>query len=176
MPKGRYFVKVFFGLVAQTDFVNEPLFDVFVESTQIHFLQAGWSDEDDQAFAEALVFLPNHTASICLHSTDLGDPTILSIDIPQVDDKTYYSGTMWSQGTTLRITKRLSFGTRKSKFDVEYSSNHWGGDRFFEAIQFFDQNSATPRSTESSIKQASVSPNFYPNALYKSIFTSIDIC
>jgi hypothetical protein len=70
VPKGRCFVKVLFGLVAQPDFVNEPLFDVSVEGTQICSLHAGWSAEDDQAFAEALVFLPNHTASICLHSTD----------------------------------------------------------------------------------------------------------
>jgi hypothetical protein len=106
---------------------------------------------------------------------DHGDPTILSIEILQVDDKAYYSGTMWSQGTTLRTMKRLSFGIRKSKFDVEYSSDRWGEDRFWEAIQFFDQNSATPRSTERSIKQASVSPNFCPKALYRSQITSTDI-
>jgi hypothetical protein len=38
VPKGHYFV-------------NEPLFDVSIEVTQIRFLQAGWSGEDDQAFA-----------------------------------------------------------------------------------------------------------------------------
>jgi hypothetical protein len=65
VPKGRYFVKVFFGVVALPNFVNEPLFYVSVKVTQIRSLQAGWSGEDDQAFAEALVFLPIHTSSIC---------------------------------------------------------------------------------------------------------------
>jgi hypothetical protein len=175
VPKGCYFVKVFFGLVAQPNFVNEPLFEVFVEGTKISSLQAGWSGEDEQAFVEALMFLPDHIASSCLHNTDHGDPIILSIEILQVEDKAYYSDLMWSQGTTLKTTKRLSFGTRKPKFDVvEYSGDRWGGDRFWQAIQFFDQNSP-PKSTESSIKQASVSPNFYLEALDKSTLTSANI-
>jgi hypothetical protein len=41
-----------------------------------------------------LFFFSNHTASICLHSTDHGDPTILSIEILQVNDKAYYFSTM----------------------------------------------------------------------------------
>jgi hypothetical protein len=159
VPKGHYSVRVFFGLVSQPNFDNEPLFDVSVEGTQICSLQSGWSRQDDQTFAEALVFLLDHTASICFHSTGHGDPTILAIEILQVDDMAYYSGPMWSQGTILRTTKRLSCGTGKSKFDADNSGDHWGGDRFWKAIPTFGQNSDTPRSTESSIKQASISPN-----------------
>jgi len=172
VPTGHYSVRVFFGLVAQPNFDNEPLFDVSVEGTQICSLQSGWSGQDDQAFAEALVFLLDHTASICFHSTGHGDPAILSIEILQVNDMAYYSGPMWSQGTILRTAKRLSCGTGKSKFDVDYNGDHWGGDRYWQAIPTFGQNSDTPRSTESSIKQASVSPNFYPGALYQSALTS----
>ncbi|XP_062162540.1 receptor-like protein 4 [Alnus glutinosa] len=174
VPIGHYSVRVFFGLVAQPNFDNEPLYDVSVEGTQICSLQSGWSGQDDQAFAEALVFLLDHTASICFHSTGHGDPAILSIEILQVDDMAYYSGPMWSQGTILRTAKRLSCGTGKSKFDVDYSGDRWGGDRYWQAIPTFGQNSDTPRSTESSIKQASVSPNFYPGALYQSALTSTD--
>jgi len=62
-------------VVGQSNFVNQLLFDVSVEVTQI------------RSFAEALDFLQNHTSSICLHSTDHGDPTILSIEILQLNDK-----------------------------------------------------------------------------------------
>ncbi|KAG6638690.1 receptor-like protein 4 [Carya illinoinensis] len=174
VPKGHYSVRIFFGLVAQANFDYEPLFDVSVEGTQIYSLQSGWSNQDDQAFAEALVFLTDNTVSLCFHSTGHGDPAILAIEILQVDDKAYYSSQQWGQGTIFRTATRLSCGTGKSKFDVDYSGDHWGGDRFWKAIPTFGQNSDRPRSTESRIKQASISPNFYPEALYRSALVSTD--
>ncbi|KAG2687661.1 hypothetical protein I3843_09G062700 [Carya illinoinensis] len=174
VPKGHYSVRMFFGLVKLPNFDNEPLFDVSVEGTQIFSLQSGWSTQDDQAFAEALVFLMNNTASLCFHSTGHGDPAILSIEILQVDDKAYYSSQMWGQGAIFRTATRLSCGTGKSKFDVDYSGDHWGGDRFWKAISTFGPSSDRPRSTENSIEQASKSPNFYPEALYQSALVSTD--
>lgn len=172
VPRGRYSVRVFFALVDQSSFDTEPLFDVSVEGTQIYSLQSGWSTQDDQVFAEALVLLPDHTASICFHTTGHGDPAILSIEILQVNDRAYYSGPTSGQGIILRTATRLSCGTGKSAFDVDYSGDNWGGDRFWRSIPTFGQNSDIPRSTQSSIKQASVPPNFYPEALYRTALTS----
>ncbi|XVF27605.1 hypothetical protein REPUB_Repub14bG0122700 [Reevesia pubescens] len=174
VPKGHYSVRIFFGLVAQPQFDNEPLFDVSVEGTLIHSLKSGWTSHDDQVFAEALVFLLDGTVSICFHSTGHGDPAIISIEILQVDEKAYYFGPEWGKGVILKTTSRLTCGTSRPRFDEDYSGDHWGGDRFWHPIRTFGQNADEPRSTESSIKQASDAPNFYPEALYQSAIVGTD--
>ncbi|XP_038690117.1 receptor-like protein 4 isoform X1 [Tripterygium wilfordii] len=174
VPKGHYSVRVFFGLVGQPNFDNEPLFDVSVEGTQIYSLKSGWTSHDDQVFTEALVFLTDGTASICFHSTGHGDPAILSIEILQIDNNAYNFGPEWGRGTILRTAMRLTSGTGKPKFGVDYGGDPWGGDRFWNPITSFSQNFDHPRSTESSIKKASNAPNFYPQALYQTALVSTD--
>ncbi|XP_031279385.1 receptor-like protein 4 [Pistacia vera] len=174
VPKGHYNVRVFFGLVKLPNFDTEPLFDISVEGTQIYSLKSGWSGHDDQAFAEALVFLTDGTVSICFHSTGHGDPAILALEILQVDSKSYYFGPEWGEGVILRTVTRLSCGNGKPKFDVDYSGDHWGGDRFWSPIKTFGQNSDQIRSTETSIKQNAKAPNYYPEALYQTALVSTD--
>ncbi|KAJ7968593.1 Leucine-rich repeat receptor-like protein kinase [Quillaja saponaria] len=174
VPKGHYSVRIFFGLVAHPDTNNEPLFDISVEGTQIYSLKSGWTSHDDQAFTEVLVFLTDGSASLCFHSTGHGDPAIVSIEILQIDDRAYYFGPQWGHGVMLRTAKRLSCGTGQARFGVDYNGYPWGGDRFWSFSRTFDQNSDRPRSTESSIKQAAASPNFYPEALYRTALISTD--
>nr|KJB34850.1 hypothetical protein B456_006G087900 [Gossypium raimondii] len=173
VPKGHYSVRIFFGLV-EHEIDNEPLFEVSVEGTIIHSLKSGWSKNDEQVFAEALVFLLDGSVSICFHSTGRGDPTIISIEILQIDEKAYYFGPEWGRGVILKTTSRLTCGTSKPKFDEDYSGDHWGGDRFWHPIRTFGKNVDAPRSTESGIKKASTVPNFYPEALYQSAVVSTD--
>ncbi|GMH26946.1 hypothetical protein Nepgr_028789 [Nepenthes gracilis] len=175
VPTGHYSVRMFFGLVDDPNFDNEPLFDISVENTLIYSLSTGWSSSDnEQVFAEALVFLIDGTASLCFHSTGHGDPAVLSIEILQVDDKAYNFGPLFGQGTILRTVKRLSCGAGKPKFDEDYSGNQWGGDRFWNPVKTFGQGSDKAISTESSINKASASPNFYPKALYQTALVSTD--
>lgn len=174
VPKAHYSVRIFLGLVGQPNFDNEPLFDISVEGTQISSLKSGWSTVDDQVFVEALVFLMNGTASLCFHSTGHGDPAILALEILQVDDKAYYYGEQWGQGVILRTVTRLSCGAGKPKFDVDYGGDRWGGDRFWNPIASFNHGSDQARSTESSIKQVSRSPNFYPEAVYRTAVVGTD--
>ncbi|KAG8483311.1 hypothetical protein CXB51_022282 [Gossypium anomalum] len=173
VPKGHYSVRIFFGLV-EHEIDNEPLFEVSVEGTIIHSLKSGWSKNDEQVFAEALVFLLDGSVSICFHSTGHGDPTIISIEILQIDERAYYFGPEWGRGVILKTTSRLTCGTSKPKFDEDYSGDHWGGDRFWHPIRTFGKNADAPRSTESGIKKASTVPNFYPEALYQSAVVSTD--
>ncbi|KAA3455649.1 putative LRR receptor-like serine/threonine-protein kinase [Gossypium australe] len=173
VPKGHYSVRIFFGLV-EYEIDNEPLFEVSVEGTIIHSLKSGWSKNDEQVFAEALVFLLDGSVSICFHSTGHGDPTIISIEILQIDERAYYFGPEWGGGVILKTTSRLTCGTSKPKFDEDYSGDHWGGDRFWHPIRTFGKNADAPRSTESGIKKASTVPNFYPEALYQSAVVSTD--
>lgn len=173
VPKGHYSVRIFFGLVAHARATNEPLFDISIQGTQIYSLKSGWTNQDDQAFTEAQVFLTDSSASICFHSTGHGDPSILSIEILQIDDKAYYFVPHWSQGIILRTVKRLSCGFGQSKFGVDYGANPWGGDRFWHRITTFGEDSDRPRSVENRIKQASHPPNFYPETLYRSALVSI---
>ncbi|CAL5412249.1 unnamed protein product [Camellia sinensis] len=176
VPKGHYAVRIFFGVVTERNFDNnEPLFDVSVEGTQIYSLRSGWSNNiDEQAFVEALVFLTDGSVSLCFHGTGHGDPAILSIEILQVDDRAYYFGPQWGQGTILRTDKRLSCGAEDPKFDVDYSGDHWGGDRFWNPIITFGQSSDRAIRTTNGIKQASNPPNFYPEALYQTALISTD--
>lgn len=172
--KGRYSVRIFFGLVARPTIDNEPLFDISVEGTQINSLKSGWTSHDDQAFAEAVLFLTDGTASICFHSTGHGDPAILSLEILQVDDNSYYFGPQQGQGIILRTVTRLTCGTRKAKFGVDFGGDPWGGDRFWHAISSFSLDSDQERSTEESIKHASLSPNYYPEGLYQTAIIGTD--
>ncbi|XP_027360263.1 receptor-like protein 4 isoform X2 [Abrus precatorius] len=172
VPKGHYSIRIFFGLVAQARDTSEPLFDVSIQGTQIYSLKSGWTNQDDQAFTEAQVFLMDGSVSICFHSTGHGDPAILSIEILQIDDKAYYFGSQWSQGLILRTVKRLSCGFGQSKFGVDYGADPLGGDRFWHHIKTFGKDSDRPRSVETRIKQASHPPNFYPETLYRSALVS----
>ncbi|XP_015943061.1 receptor-like protein 4 [Arachis duranensis] len=172
VPKGHYSVRIFFGLVAQPRATNEPLFDISIQGTQIYSLKSGWTQQDDQAFTEAQVFFMDRSALICFHSTGHGDPAIISIEILQIDDKAYDFGPQWSQGIILRTVKRLSCGFGQSKFGIDYGADPWGGDRFWQHIKTFGQDSDQPRSVETRIKQASHSPNFYPETLYRSALVS----
>ncbi|KAG5023376.1 hypothetical protein JHK85_019718 [Glycine max] len=172
VPKGHYSIRIFFGLVGRSKDTSEPLFDISIEGTQIYSLKPGWNKQNDQVFVEALVFLTNDSVSICFHSTGHGDPAILSIEIQQIDDKAYYFGPWWSQGIILRTVKRLSCGFGQSKFDVDYGGDSRGGDRFWQRIKTFGDESDQPRSVETRIKQASHPPNFYPETLYQSALVS----
>ncbi|CAN1280889.1 Receptor-like protein 4 [Linum perenne] len=174
VPKGHYVVRVFFGLIDHPDFDNEPLFDVSVQGTQVYSLQSGWSEQADQTFGEAQVFLLDGMSSICFHSTGHGDPAIVSIEILQIDNGAYNYGPAWGQGIMLRTVKRLSCGNGKPKFDVSYSGDQWGGDRFWGPVTSFGQSSDQARSTEGGIKGASNAPNFYPEALYQTAIVSTD--
>lgn len=175
VPHGHYVVRVYFGLVAEPSFDNEPLFDVSVEGTLIYSLPSGWSNHDDErAFVEALIFLKDGTASLCFHSTGHGDPAILAIEILQIDNKAYYFGKGYGQGMILRTDRRLSCGTQNPKFGADYSADRWGGDRFWNSLPTFGQSSDKVISTKNSIKQTSPSPNFYPEALYQTALISTD--
>uniref|UniRef100_A0A5B7AQT9 Malectin-like domain-containing protein n=1 Tax=Davidia involucrata TaxID=16924 RepID=A0A5B7AQT9_DAVIN len=172
VPNGHYLVRIFFGVVAEPNFDNEPLFDISVEGTQFYSLRSGWSNHDDEVFVEALVFLTDGSVSLCFHSTGHGDPAILSLEILQVDDRAYHFSPQWGQGTILRTDKRLSCGAEKPKFGVDYSADHWGGDRFWDSITTFGQSSHLTLSTKNSIKKTSNAPNFYPEALYQTAIIS----
>ncbi|KAI4365138.1 hypothetical protein MLD38_021153 [Melastoma candidum] len=174
VPKGRYSVRVFFGLVANPNYDSEPLFDVSIEGTQVHSLRPGWTTLMEQAFAEGILFLKDGSASICFHSTGHGDPAVLSIEILQVDDNAYYLRSDSSNGLIFRTVTRLNCGRGKPKFDEDFIGSHWGGDRFWNPVLTFVHGSDKQVSTEESIKQASVSPNFYPVALYQSALVGTD--
>ncbi|KAH6773682.1 receptor like protein 4 [Perilla frutescens var. hirtella] len=175
VPHGHYLVRIFFGLSNESSFDNEPLFDVSVEGTLIYSLPSGWSNHDDEhAFVEGLIFLKDGTASLCFHSTGHGDPAILAIEILQIDNRAYNFGKGYGQGTILRTDRRLNCGAEKPKFGADYSADRWGGDRFWNNIPTFGENSDQVISTKNSIKQTSQSPNFYPEALYQTALISTD--
>ncbi|KAK4439969.1 Receptor-like protein 4 [Sesamum alatum] len=175
VPHGHYVARIYFGLVAEPSFDNEPLFDVSIEGTLIYSLPSGWSNHDDErAFVEVLIFLKDGTASLCFHSTGHGDPAILAIEILQIDNRAYYFGKGYGQGTILRTDRRLSCGAKDPKFGADYSADRWGGDRFWNSLPTFGQSSDQVISTKSSIKQTSKSPNFYPEALYQTALISTD--
>ncbi|XP_039139793.1 receptor-like protein 4 [Dioscorea cayenensis subsp. rotundata] len=175
IPRGRhYLVRLFFAIVKDPAVDSEPLFDISIEGTQIYSLQPGWSTVEEQSFVEALVFVTGTSIAICFHSTGHGDPSVLSIEILQVDDNAYSFDPTHGKGTVLRTAKRLTCGTGKPAFDEDYDGDHWGGDRFWLGVKTFDQGSDMAISTESKIIQASVPPNFYPQRLYQSAIVSND--
>lgn len=175
VPHGHYLVRIYFGLLDEPSFDNEPLFEVSIEGTLIYSMPSGWSNHDDErAFVEALIVLKDGTASLCFHSTGHGDPAILAIEILQIDNKAYYFGKGYGQGTILRTDRRLSCGAKDPKFGVDYSADRWGGDRFWNSLPTFGHSSDSIISTKNSIKQASKPPNFYPEALYQTALISTD--
>ncbi|KAK1278315.1 putative LRR receptor-like serine/threonine-protein kinase [Acorus gramineus] len=174
IPNGHYQVRVFFALVDDHNFEKEPMFDVSVEGTQIYTLKSGWSSSDDKSFAESLVFISDNSVSSCFHSTGRGDPSILSIEILQVDDNAYNFGPLWGKGTILRTAKRLTCGSGRSAFDEDYDGDNWGGDRIWTSIKTFGQSSDQAISTENNITHVSISPNFYPMKLYQTAIVGTD--
>ncbi|KAL2931844.1 Receptor-like protein 4 [Bienertia sinuspersici] len=176
VPNGHYLVRIFYGLVEDPNFDNEPLFDISVEGTLVDSLNTGWSNQDDEnVFTETIVFLTDGTLSLCFHSTGHGNPAILSIEIQQIDDKAYDFGPHFGKGSMLKTVKRLSCGQGRPKFGEDYGGDPWGGDRFWNSLKTFGQSSDKAISVESRIKKSSIAPNFYPQGLYQSALISTDV-
>ncbi|KAK9131858.1 hypothetical protein Scep_011386 [Stephania cephalantha] len=131
VPRGHYAVRIFYGVVKDPDFGDEPLFDVSIEGTHVYSLKSGWSSVEDQSFSEALLFVKDGLVSVCFHSTGHGDPAVLSVEVLQIDDKGYVLGTNWGDGVILRTVKRLACGRGKPGFDADYGGDPWGGDRYW---------------------------------------------
>lgn len=175
IPNGRYTVRTFFALVADPNLQNEPVFDISIDGTQIYSMKPGWSNTEDQSFTEALIFVTDGSLYTCFHSTGHGDPSILSIEILQVNSNAYNYGQSWSKFMVLRTAKRLTCGTGKPAFDEDYNGIHWGGDRFWLGTPSFSQGSDQSISTDRRIAEASVPPNFYPERIYQSAIVSTDL-
>ncbi|VAH45536.1 unnamed protein product [Triticum turgidum subsp. durum] len=166
VPNGHYQVRLFFALVADPNLDSEPIFDVSVEGTLFSSLLSGWSSDDEKTFAEALVFVQDSSLSVCFHSTGHGDPSILSIEVLQIDDNAYKFGSLWGKGTVLRTTKRLTCGSGKPAFDEDLNGIHWGGDRFWLGLKTLSSSSDDqPISTENVIAETLLAPNFYPQKI-----------
>ncbi|XP_006657733.1 receptor-like protein 4 [Oryza brachyantha] len=175
VPNGHYQVRLFFALVADPNLDSEPIFDVSVEGTLFSSLLLGWSSEDEKTFAEALVFVQDSSLSICFHSTGHGDPSILSIEVLQIDDNAYKFGPSWGKGTVLRTAKRLTCGSGKPAFDEDLNGIHWGGDRFWLGVKTLSSSSDDqPLSTENVIAETLLAPNFYPQSIYQSAIVGTD--
>ncbi|KAJ3670494.1 hypothetical protein LUZ60_010818 [Juncus effusus] len=174
LPVGKYQIRVFFGLISDPNLDSEPIFDLSVEGTQFASLKQGWSSSAEQSFAEAILHIADNTASICFHGTGHGDPSILSIEVLQIDDSAYYLGKSWGNRVVLRPVKRLTCGAGKPAFDVDMNGTSWGGDRFWAAIKTFSADNDVAISTENIIAETSISPNFYPQALYQYAIVSTD--
>lgn len=173
IPNGHFSVRVFFALIKDGN-ENEPVFDISIKGTQIYSLKPGWTNSDDQSFVESLVFITDRSMSICFHSTGHGDPSIVSIEVLQVDANAYNFGPPWNKGTVLRTVKRISCGNSKPAFDEDLNGNHWGGDRFWSGVSTFDQGSDKSISTANKILKTSIAPEFYPEKLYRSAIVSTD--
>ncbi|CAA7030776.1 unnamed protein product [Microthlaspi erraticum] len=171
IPKGRYSITIFFGLVKLS---GEPIYDISIEGTEVYSLLPGWSNHDDQAFSESLISLLNGTATICFHSVGHGDPTILAIQLLQIHDMAYDAGQRWDKRVVFRTVIRLNCGARKPKFDEDYGGNIWGANRFWTPAGSFAKNSGSRIYTENSIANVSASPNFFPEQIYQSALVSTD--
>jgi hypothetical protein len=175
VPNGHYQVRLFFALVADPNLDSEPIFDVSVEGTLFSSLLSGWSSDDEKTFAEALVFVQDSSLSVCFHSTGHGDPSILSIELLQIDDNAYKFGPLWGNGTVLRTAKRLICGSGKPAFDEDLNGIHWGGDRFWLGLKTFSSSSDDQTiSTENVIAETLLAPNFYPQSMYQSAIVGTD--
>lgn len=88
-----YVMRVFFALYEEKFQIKETSFDVTIDGTVVVCLQAGWSKHDDRAFVESYVPLHlHHEISMCVdcvHNTNLGDPSILALEMLQVKEKAY---------------------------------------------------------------------------------------
>uniref|UniRef100_A0ACD5U7S0 Uncharacterized protein n=1 Tax=Avena sativa TaxID=4498 RepID=A0ACD5U7S0_AVESA len=175
VPNGHYQVRLFFALVADPNLDSEPIFDVSVEGTLFSSLLSGWSSDDEKTFAEALVFVQDSSLSVCFHSTGHGDPSILSIEVLQIDDNAYKFGALSGNGTVLRTAKRLTCGSGKPAFDEDLNGIHWGGDRFWLGLKTLSSNSDDQTiSTENVIAETLLAPNFYAQHMYQSAIMGTD--
>ncbi|KAL3643455.1 Receptor-like protein 4 [Castilleja foliolosa] len=174
VPHGHYLVRIYFASrEADPTSDSEPLFDVSIEGTLVYSLPSGWTTQDNErAFVEALIFLKDDTATLCFHSTGHGEPAILAIEILQIDNRAYYFGQTYGQGTILRTELRLSCGAKDPKYGSDVNADRWGGDRFWGALPNPDKASVDVITTTNKINGTSGPPNFYPEALYQTAFVS----
>ncbi|KAJ1684904.1 hypothetical protein LUZ63_016294 [Rhynchospora breviuscula] len=174
IPAGRYQIRVFLALIDDPYLASAPLFDLSVEGTLFASIKPGWTGLDEQSFVEAIVDVTDSSATICFHRTGHGDPSILSIEVLQIDYNAYYLGKSLGTNVVLRPVRRLSCWAEDPMFDGDMNGVHWGGNRFWKTITFYPTGDYQVISTKNVIAGTSISPNFYPQALYQSAIAGTD--
>ncbi|XP_078436814.1 receptor like protein 4 [Wolffia australiana] len=174
IPLRHYSVRFFFALADEANSGNEPIFDVSVEGTQVYSLKPGWSSVPDQSFVEARMFATDNTVSCCFHGTGHGDPSVMAIEVLEVDKQAYFFPLPKWKDIVLRTVRRLTCGNGSQGFEEDLNGSLWGGNRFWAPIKTFGANSDQPISTNKSILGASDGPNFYPEIIYQSAVVSVD--
>lgn len=165
VPNGHYVVRLFFAYGQADNSNKEPLYDISLEGTLVHSLKQGWASTPDLSYAEFRAFITDEAATICFHSTGHGNPSVLSIEALQILDDAY---NIKQNYTILKTVRRISCGSKDSKYGVDYSANIWGGDRFWATDKDLDSGLSMSISTTKSIDGPSDTPNLVPEAIYQS--------
>jgi hypothetical protein len=176
VPVGHYLIRCFFAFGEQDNSGREPQFDVSLEGTLAFSMQSGWSQDVDNAYEDALVYVTDGAATICFHSSGHGNPAVASIEILQIFNNAYQRGPNAppSQGFVWRSVKRVSAGAAKSGYGSDFQANLWGGDRYWESDSslFLPGSVVSSLQTSNSIANCSTYPNIYPEAIFQSATTT----
>jgi hypothetical protein len=166
VPNGHYVIRVFFAF-GQVDNSNiEPVYDISLEGTLVHSLKQGWSNVPDLSYAEFRTFITDSAATLCFHSTVRGNPSVMSIEALQILDDAYNA--IKEDYSILKTVRRISCGSKDSKYGVDYNANVWGGDRFWATDKDLETVMSMSISTTDSIEHASEAPNLIPEAVFQS--------
>ncbi|CAN6451876.1 unnamed protein product [Victoria cruziana] len=175
VPNGRYFVRTFTVYDDYDNKMQTPSFDVSVEGTLVFSWRSPWGERFSRngAYADLFTFIDDGQATICFYSIATDAPVIASLEIIQVDPLSYLSS---STGKDIILVNYGRFSCGSQTFgpgftnDTDYFGRDWQTD-----ARFFQRNRVVPLSTATPIHGADQAPDYFPEHLYQTALTTVDV-
>ncbi|KAJ7527161.1 hypothetical protein O6H91_16G039600 [Diphasiastrum complanatum] len=172
VPRGRFLIRMFFVYDNYDHKDHAPSFDVSVEGTVVFNWRSPWPEDyaREGVYSDLYAFIDDGVATICFYSFATDSPIIASLEIVQVDPLCYDSVTT-GDSVILVNYGRLSGGNTPFGAGITNDTDRAG--RAWDSDYGFSLSSAPKLvlTTNESIHNADIPPNYFPNRLYQAAHT-----
>ncbi|KAJ7541552.1 hypothetical protein O6H91_10G064700 [Diphasiastrum complanatum] len=172
VPSGRYLIRMFVVYNNYDHKDHPPSFDISVEGTVVMNWRSPWPEDISRegVYSDLYAFIDDGVATICFYSIATDSPIIASLEILQVDPLCYDPVTTGDRVLLVNYG-RLSggnapFGAGITN-DTDLAGRTWDSDDGFS----FSSATKVVLTTNESIHNANIPPNYFPTRLYQSAHT-----
>ncbi|XP_051146277.1 receptor-like protein 4 [Andrographis paniculata] len=173
----RYFLRTFSVYDNFDGKSHSPSFDVSVEGTLVFSWRSPWPESVSRSGAYSDLFFSDDDSGavdVCFYSIATDSPVVGSVELIQIDPNAYnFSYPKNSSSYILVNYGRFSSGSDQwgpgFTNDTDFFGRSWQSDSEFRLKPIAAANAAAVRSISAgkSIANAGVSPNYFPEKLYR---------
>ncbi|XP_076953629.1 receptor-like protein 4 [Bidens hawaiensis] len=174
IPTGRYYLRTFTVYDNYDGKSHSPSFDLSVEGTVVFSWRSPWQEDLSRfgAYSDLMFFTSDGDADVCLYSIATDPPVIGSIELIRIDPASYDPVLTGNDSSILVNYGRLSSGDTEwgpgFSNDTDEFGRAWQADEKFRSVNTIGIQAVT---AVRNVINAGVSPNYFPEKLYKSAVT-----